>query len=244
MSTLFFSYSREDVTFVERVEKDLEALGHTVRRDRRALQGASPFTQQIKDQISGSDFFVLFWTPRSSRSKWVKKELNHALAEYASSLHAKVVPILRDKKPESLPKKVRRIQVVEFSDEQYSLSLAQLAQALPLKRFDEIEDLKHRLRNEVLDGDTTLLHVLKKASVTRRDWRRARPHELAAALRRMRMPGVNMDDVFYWCVAYGVLEFKGIETWFRGGGKTIADILDHVEVAPRGKGLLNELAGL
>jgi hypothetical protein len=243
MAILFISYSREDLAFVERVERDLEDLGHTARRDKRSLQASNPFTQQIKDQISASDFFLLFWTPRSSRSKWVHKELNHALTEYDTALRAKVVPILKDKRPESLPKKIRKIQVVEFSDEQYSLALAQLAHALPGKRFDEIEDLKHRLRNEVLEEDATLLAVLHKASRNRRDWTAARPQHLLAALRATRLRGVKVENAFFWCIAYGILEFKGIEKWHDGDGNLVSECINYVELAPRGKALLKELSG-
>ncbi len=107
MSSVFLSYSREDLDKAKAVASSLEQLGHSVWWDRQ-LQGGSRFSQEIDQALQRSDAVVVLWSHSSIESAWVQDEA----AEGRDS--GRLVPVVIDKsKP---PLGFRQYQAVDLSD--------------------------------------------------------------------------------------------------------------------------------
>ena len=85
----FFSYSSSDSDLVERVYQALEP--HCVWLDRAEIDLGDRFIEQIESAIEKVSDFVLFWSRASSKSEWVKLELDmafiRAMNERAVRIH-------------------------------------------------------------------------------------------------------------------------------------------------------------
>jgi formylglycine-generating enzyme required for sulfatase activity len=89
MPRVFISYSRKDLTFVQRLAKDLEAAGLEVWYDLTGLEVGTRWGSEIQNAIRSSDYFVVILSPNSTESEWVEREFL-----YAGNHRKKVIPIL------------------------------------------------------------------------------------------------------------------------------------------------------
>jgi tetratricopeptide (TPR) repeat protein len=79
MSKLFISHSSKDDGFVHRLQKSLGYFNHEVWVDSRELRGGDPLWEDIKKGIEEASAYVVVVSPDGLQSKWVGKELRHAL---------------------------------------------------------------------------------------------------------------------------------------------------------------------
>ena len=89
MTQVFISYSRKDLSFVERLAEDLKAAGLEVWYDLSGLDGGTRWGMEIQRAIQQSQIFVVVLSPNSIESEWVEKEFM-----YANSLKRKIIPLL------------------------------------------------------------------------------------------------------------------------------------------------------
>lgn len=78
MADLFVSYASEDREVVARLVPRLEAHGYTVWWDRALKVGAS-FDRQIEKEIESARCVMVFWSPHSVGSDWVRAEAGEGL---------------------------------------------------------------------------------------------------------------------------------------------------------------------
>jgi hypothetical protein len=89
MAQVFISYSRRDLSFVERLVVDLENAGLEVWYDLSDLGGGARWRVEIEHALRNSQFVVVVLSPDSIQSEWVEREFL-----FASNLERKIVPLL------------------------------------------------------------------------------------------------------------------------------------------------------
>lgn len=123
MQKIFISYSRKDIDFVRRLAGDLEKAGYDVWWDISDLRGGDDWVREIPTAIEASDFFIVVLTPNAAVSEWVSKEYTQAL-----NLRKKIIPIML--RPSRVPFALNTINYVDFTADDYAVSLRQLLDAL------------------------------------------------------------------------------------------------------------------
>jgi tetratricopeptide (TPR) repeat protein len=80
MSKLFISHSSQDDAFVRDLRWTLADLKQDTWIDSRELRGGDPLWEEIQNAIDGATAYAVVVSPAALQSKWVGKELRHALA--------------------------------------------------------------------------------------------------------------------------------------------------------------------
>ncbi len=80
MTKLFISHSSQDDGFVRGLQQALSDLGQDVWIDSRELRGGDPLWPEIEKAIEEASAYAVVVSPDALQSKWVGKELRHALA--------------------------------------------------------------------------------------------------------------------------------------------------------------------
>ncbi len=86
---IFLSYSRADAAVMKRVRKELDKYDITVWTDEGLTPGTESWKTTIEEAIRSATGMVVILSPRSYKSKWVKRELGYAIAQ-----GVKIYPIL------------------------------------------------------------------------------------------------------------------------------------------------------
>ena len=79
MDKLFISHSSRDDGFVRDLRAALADQGHDAWIDSRELRGGDPLWPEIQKAIEQASAFAVVVSPEALQSKWVGKELRHAL---------------------------------------------------------------------------------------------------------------------------------------------------------------------
>ena len=79
MSDLFISHSSKDDAFVRDLRSALADHGQDVWIDSRQLRGGDPLWSEIQKAIEEASAYAVLVSPDSLQSKWVGRELRHAL---------------------------------------------------------------------------------------------------------------------------------------------------------------------
>src|ERR1041384_174286 len=79
MSKLFISHSSKDDEFVRDLRMALADHGQDGWIDSRELRGGDPLWTEIQKAIEEASAFAVVVSPKTFESKWVGKELRHAL---------------------------------------------------------------------------------------------------------------------------------------------------------------------
>ncbi len=101
MTRLFISHSSKDDAFVRDLRQMLADQGQAGWIDSRELRGGDPLWPEIQAAIEGAAVFAVVVSPDALQSKWVGKELQHALTLRAArgSKSFPVIPISLDGTP-------------------------------------------------------------------------------------------------------------------------------------------------
>jgi DNA-binding protein HU-beta len=84
-SYAFLSYSSQDRAEVLKRAQGLKAGGVDFFQDFVKLEPGDKWVPELDREIERCDLFLLFWSSHAKASRWVTKELNHALARRKSS---------------------------------------------------------------------------------------------------------------------------------------------------------------
>jgi tetratricopeptide (TPR) repeat protein len=84
MARLFISHSSSDDAFVRDLRAALADHGHQGWIDSRELRGGDPLWSEIQAGIEAASAFAVVVSPDALQSKWVGKELRHALTVQAA----------------------------------------------------------------------------------------------------------------------------------------------------------------
>jgi hypothetical protein len=80
MGPVFISHSSKDDALVRRLRQALADLGQQGWIDSRELRGGDPLVLAIRKAIEDAAGFLVLVSPDSLQSRWVGKELSHAIA--------------------------------------------------------------------------------------------------------------------------------------------------------------------
>src|SRR5215813_13565937 len=106
-TSIFVSYSHQDVGLVQPVVRLLRATEDLVFQDLDSIKPAKKWRREIEEALYAAQLFVLFWCYHSSRSAEVRKEY-----ELALTTGKDVLPVLLDTTP--LPQQLNEFQWVDF----------------------------------------------------------------------------------------------------------------------------------
>lgn len=113
---IFISYKSENLTWVERLKRDLERRGVKVWLDKEQIRPGDFFAEALENGIQMSKSMGLIVTPESLRSNWVREEYYRALT-LVNEDSLQLIPIILEKA--ELPGFLKGRQFVDFSDDDY-----------------------------------------------------------------------------------------------------------------------------
>ncbi|MEP7289246.1 MAG: SUMF1/EgtB/PvdO family nonheme iron enzyme [Chloroflexota bacterium] len=91
MSYIFISYKTDDRAYVSRLAAELRKNGYEVWMDASSLAGSDDWEDEIKSALEQAYAMILVMTSASEKSKWVKREKNHAEGK-----HCPIIPLWRE----------------------------------------------------------------------------------------------------------------------------------------------------
>ena len=92
--SIFLSHNYRDKPFVRALAQDLRAVGVKVWLDEAELKIGDSIITSISSAIDEMRFLGIVLSPHSVESRWVREELNQALANQLSRSEVAVLPIL------------------------------------------------------------------------------------------------------------------------------------------------------
>ena len=108
---VFLSYSRQDMAFVDRLERALNEHGITVYLDRTEIEKGVDWWERIRQLIGKSDTVVFVLSPDATQSAVCAREV-----EYAARLGKRLIPVVhREVENSEVPEALARINYVFFS---------------------------------------------------------------------------------------------------------------------------------
>ena len=108
---VFLSYSRQDMSFVDRLEQALVERGITVYLDRTEIEKGVDWWERIRQLIGRSDAVVFVLSPDAVQSAVCAREVEHAV-----SLGKRLIPVVhRAVENAEVPAALARINYVFFS---------------------------------------------------------------------------------------------------------------------------------
>lgn len=124
---VFLSYSRRDLTAMNRLRDDMRNAGLRVWTDENLTPGTSSWQAAIEEAIERAVCVVVLFTPDSRQSEWVMAEL-----QYARMQKVVIVPVLmRGDESRSIPMAFANWQWLDLrEDTKYQHGLAKLVNAI------------------------------------------------------------------------------------------------------------------
>jgi hypothetical protein len=116
---VFLSHSAKDKRFLERLATVLRNHGLSVWFSEHGIRGAAQWHDEIGEALSRCDWMIVILSPAAIASRWVKREVAHAIEE--PRFDGRIIPV--------------RISVCEAKD--LSWVLPQIQTIDFIGRFDE-----------------------------------------------------------------------------------------------------------
>jgi hypothetical protein len=112
----FLSYASPDRLAVLQRAQLLRALGIAFFQDLLSIEPGAEWEPRLFAEIDRCDVFLLFWSSNAARSKWVTREIKHALGRQKSSPDRvpEIAPILIEGPP--VPPPPRTLKHLHFND--------------------------------------------------------------------------------------------------------------------------------
>ena len=125
--SIFISYSRKNVNFVDRLVRSLEGLGFDCWVDRQDLEGGTIWREKVSLSIRKCQAFVLVISPDSMNSPIVAQEVS--LAEFHGRT---IIPLMYEvcDLPPGIDLQIHKLHWVNFAVNQYDDAMVQLETAL------------------------------------------------------------------------------------------------------------------
>jgi len=142
----FFSYSRDDSSFVVRLARDLKAAGANVWLDQLDIIPGQRWDRAVEDALKNCPGLIVILSPTSVESTNVMNEVSFALEEQKT-----VIPVIyRDC---VIPLRLRRLQYVDFK-QVYAHGLEELLRVLspqqkPEQTTPAFLDLRKQIRTDL-----------------------------------------------------------------------------------------------
>lgn len=171
MAKIFLSYNVEAQAAAQRLQRELEALGHSIRLDTNTVIVGSEWRDSLMRALMDSDAVVVLVTERSIQSPFVVSEIGAARAFGQTSKKMALLPIVFGTMP--IPPVIQDLYVIRVPDLNDSLKLAANDVDKALKAHAaQIEDqskctpklfISHRHKDEAIAA--ALVDVIRSAFV-------------------------------------------------------------------------------
>lgn len=135
--SLFFSYSRSDAEFAQKLAKDLQAEGYSIWIDQISVEPGKRWDSEVEKALESSDVFLVVISPDAVSSENVMDEFAFALEE-----NKKIVPVLH--RNCKIPLRLRRLHYIDFTDD-YGSALTHLKQSLSSEK--NLEDFNKEFKS-------------------------------------------------------------------------------------------------
>ena len=89
MTQVFISYSRKDISFINRLAADLKNAGLDIWYDVSRIAGGARWRSEIENALRNSQYVIVVLSPDSIVSEWVEREFL-----FSSNLKRKIIPIM------------------------------------------------------------------------------------------------------------------------------------------------------
>jgi len=89
MAQVFISYSRKDLSFVDKLAADLKNAGVDVWYDVSGIGGGSRWRSEIENALRSSQYVIVVLSPDAVTSEWVEREIL-----FSSNLKRKIIPLM------------------------------------------------------------------------------------------------------------------------------------------------------
>ena len=125
--TVFLSHSSVNKTFVRRVKISLEQYKIKTWLDEANIKPGESITESLQEGLNKCDVLLLFLTPHSVQSGWVRSEWQSRFAVQVSTRKVKVMPLLIEDC--DIPEFLKDIKYIDFRSD-YDTGIADLLRAL------------------------------------------------------------------------------------------------------------------
>ncbi|NJO17134.1 MAG: toll/interleukin-1 receptor domain-containing protein [Thioploca sp.] len=127
---VFISYSRKDSDFARHLNTRLQEAGKTTWFDQESINSGVDFEKEILKGIESADNFVFVISPAAVASEYCEREVN-----YATEQNKRLISVLhREAEPKTMPTVLQKINWIDFQNEVFDQSFAELVQAIELDR--------------------------------------------------------------------------------------------------------------
>jgi len=140
---VFLSYNKADVDVARSVGAHLALAGVDVWFDEWAIKAGDSIPGRLNEGLRAFNAFLLLWSAKASRSKWVRQELNSAVMRAVKKRTARVIPCRLDLTP--LPPLVEDRKAIDFSDRQRGIEILLAELVGNRSRRDRLLALQHVL---------------------------------------------------------------------------------------------------
>lgn len=94
MPSVFLSHSHADKNFARRLGTALRGMGARVWIDEAEIRVGDSLIEKVSDGLVDADYLIVVLSMASSRSEWVRREVNIALNREIGGIGMKVIPCL------------------------------------------------------------------------------------------------------------------------------------------------------
>jgi formylglycine-generating enzyme required for sulfatase activity len=123
MTQIFVSYSRKDLTFIERLAADLKKYQFKVWYDLSNLEGGSRWYKAIEQAIKDSQYVMVLLSPDAIASEWVNDEV-----AFARTHKKKIIPLYY--RPCELGLVYVSLNYIDVQGQNYSANFDKILRAL------------------------------------------------------------------------------------------------------------------
>ncbi len=96
--TVFISYSHTDATMAAKIESELGKRDVSVSRDVAFLQPGQEWAEALRQEVAGTDCFLVLISLGAAGSTWVRREVEWAVSEYDKrGLVKSIIPVVLPK---------------------------------------------------------------------------------------------------------------------------------------------------
>jgi formylglycine-generating enzyme required for sulfatase activity len=126
MTQVFISYSRKDISFVDKLVADLQKAGLDVWYDVSHIAGGARWRSEIENALRNSQYVIVVLSPDSIISEWVEREFL-----FSSNLRRKIIPVMY--RPCEVPLNYVDLNYIDVQGENYGRNFNQLLKALSVE---------------------------------------------------------------------------------------------------------------
>lgn len=112
--SVFLSYNSADKDYVRKLAAALAVAGAQVWFDEWKIRPGDSVPGAIDNGLSKFEIFALVWSEAASKSRWVKTEMEAAIARWTRDLSVRLVPVRLDGTP--LPALLQPLSYVDGTD--------------------------------------------------------------------------------------------------------------------------------